>query len=555
MDVQRTNLWQSGIVRRFLTNPSLALWGLAMFVYVPALMGGTIWDDQAALRNPLLTSFAGLGRIWFRPGSDPLEEHYWPVTYTVFWLLHRLGAGGSPWVFHLLNVVLHATNAVLVYRLARRLQISYAWIGAAIFAVHPLHVESVAWIVELKNVLSFTFGALALGRWLRRVEQDPPTRALPWDVLGLYVLAMWSKSAVAPLPLVAGLLTWWRFPNRLRREIPSLALWLSLSVALVVLDLWIVQGSGRPTEDLSVVERIALIGQTVWFYVLKLLWPDALCAIYPKWQPLRMGLLLSLLPTLSLFLLVIATAVVCVHSIIRPRMAPNSVPAGFFAVSTAFVLLLLPVTGVVPFSYQRQSFVADRFVYHASVFMICALTELTANALRWVPQGKRVGVFLTTAVMCVLGVLTFVRANTFADIERLAQDTLAKNPEATVARYYLADALAKRGDYPRVLQEYANTFWTSLKALEPRKDALLQEARLQLEKTPNHPSALFNLGLALAAGGELKSAEEVFARVCELDSSASQAKIARAVLLEQLGQTTAALRLIMELYRADKYTE
>ena len=178
-----------------------------------------------------------------------------------------------------------------------------------------------------------------------------------------------------------------------------------------------------------------------------------------------------------------------------------------------------------------------------------------SNALRWVPQGKRVGVFLTTAVMCVLGVLTFVRANTFADIERLAQDTLAKNPEATVARYYLADALAKRGDYPRVLQEYANTFWTSLKALEPRKDALLQEARLQLEKTPNHPSALFNLGLALAAGGELKSAEEVFARVCELDSSASQAKIARAVLLEQLGQTTAALRLIMELYRADKYTE
>lgn len=555
MHLQRTNLWQSGIVRGFLTNPSLALWGLAMFVYVSALMGGTIWDDQAALQNPLLTSFAGVGRIWFRPGSDPLEEHYWPVTYTVFWLLHRLGAGGSPWVFHLLNVVLHATNAVLIYRLARRLQISCAWIAAAIFAVHPLHVESVAWIVELKNVLSFTFGALALGRWLRRVEQDPPTRVLPWDVLGLYALAMWSKSAVAPLPLIAGLLTWWRFPNRLRRELPSLAVWTGLSVALVIFDLWSVRGSGRPTEFLSLAERLALIGQTVWFYVLKLIWPDALCAIYPKWQPLRMGLLLSLLPTLVLTLLITITAVVVAGSIFCPRIAPSSMPVGFLVASTAFVLMLLPVTGVVPFSYQRQSFVADRFVYHGSVFLICAVTELSAIVLRWVPQGKRVGMILTTAVLCVLGVLTFARANTFADIESLARDTLAKNPEATVARYYLADALAKRGDYPRVLQEYANTFRTSLKALEPRKDALLKEARLQLEKTPNHPSALFNLGLALAAGGELKAAEEAFARACDLDSSASQAKIARAVLLEQLGETTSALRLIMELYRANKQTE
>ena len=185
----------------------LALGLLVVISYLPAMLwGGFVWDDHLCITVDPVREVSGLWQIWFSPSAIEEEAHYWPLVYTMFWLEHKLW-GFDPTGYHIVNVLLHLANTLLVWHLLRRLAIPGAWMVAAVFAVHPLHVESVAWAVERKDVLSGLFYLAAALAWMRFVEQPNP-RWYVWSLV-LYAAGLLSKSIVVTLPAALVIWHWW----------------------------------------------------------------------------------------------------------------------------------------------------------------------------------------------------------------------------------------------------------------------------------------------------------------------------------------------------------
>ena len=196
----------SGISRR----KALAALALALMVIVsffPAYLAEFVWDDFVFTDEPLVKNLSGLPKIWTSPGAMRAEGHYWPVTYTTFWLEHKLW-GLNPLGYHVVNVLLHLANVLLLCRLLGRLSVPGAWIVAAVFAVHPLHVESVAWVIERKDVLSGLFYLAAFLAYLRSVESR--SRGPYLLALVLFVAGLLSKTVVVTLPAALMIWHWWQ---------------------------------------------------------------------------------------------------------------------------------------------------------------------------------------------------------------------------------------------------------------------------------------------------------------------------------------------------------
>src|SRR5580700_4839965 len=255
-----------------------ALVAIILAAYGPALRGGfVIDDDHFVVDNPLLLDLGGLGRIWTQ--GVP-QEHYWPVTYTVLWLEHQAW-GAAPAGYHVVNVLLHAANAWLVWRILARTGVRGAWVAAAIFALHPVHVESVAWIIELKDVLSGLLYLLALLAYTRFVAEGRwRSYALS---LALFAAAMLSKSAVVTLPLAIGLWLWCRRGRLVRGDVVRLAPMLALATAMALVDVVLVRRFQTDHFDFSIVERLLIASRALCFYAGKLAWPSELIPIYPRW--------------------------------------------------------------------------------------------------------------------------------------------------------------------------------------------------------------------------------------------------------------------------------
>src|SRR5271157_527348 len=178
--------------------------GLTLACYWPALRGELVWDDDAHVTRPEIRSVAGLWQIW----SDlHATQQYYPLLHSAFWIEHRLW-GDAPLGYHLINVLLHAAAACLLVLILRRLRVAGAWLAGLLFAVHPVCVESVAWISEQKNTLSLVFYLLAALAYLRFDRG----RRRKWYALalGLFVLALLSKSVTAMLPGALLLVLFWR---------------------------------------------------------------------------------------------------------------------------------------------------------------------------------------------------------------------------------------------------------------------------------------------------------------------------------------------------------
>src|SRR5246500_3206450 len=195
---------------------ALVLAAVTIFAYRPAWNGGFLWDDDVYItNNELLTAPNGLRRIWF---SLDAPSQYFPLVYTTFRIEHALW-GLNPFGYHCVNLLLHIANALLVWRLLARLKVPGAWLAGAIFALHPVQVESVAWITERKNVLMGLFFLLTLLAWI--VFVDERTRR-PWIfyclALVCYVLAVSAKATACTLPAALFLILWLqRKPVTMRR--------------------------------------------------------------------------------------------------------------------------------------------------------------------------------------------------------------------------------------------------------------------------------------------------------------------------------------------------
>ena len=260
--------------------------GLTFACYWPALNGGLVWDDSAHVTRAELQSGAGLWRIW----SDPhATQQYYPLLHSAFWIEHRLW-GDATLGYHLANVLQHATAACLLVLILRRLNVPGARVAGLLFAVHPVCVESVAWISEQKNTLSLVFYLTAALAYLRfdRDRRHPSAHRAYLLASLLFILALLTKTVTATLPAALLVVFWWR-RGRIswRRDVVPLVPWFVLAIASGLFTAWVERrliGAEGAAFDLTLAQRCLLAGRAIWFYLGKLLWPVHLVFVYPRWD-------------------------------------------------------------------------------------------------------------------------------------------------------------------------------------------------------------------------------------------------------------------------------
>lgn len=447
---------------------------LAGVAYLPVLKAGYLWDDEALTENPRVRSISGLADIWFHPGQNRFEAHYWPVTYTSFWIEHRFW-GDWPAGYHLTNLLLHALNGVMLFLLLRRMKIAAAWAAAAVFAVHPVHVESVAWIIERKDVLSAAF---YLGAFLLLTRYWEKERRRDYGLALLcFGAAMLSKSIAVSFPFAVGLWLWWKEGKLTRKDFLALAPFLVLAMAIAWLDVRYAGQRESAHFGFSLLERLGIAGRAIGFYAGKLLWPHPLMTFYPRWE---VGI-----PPLGPLVFPVAVGAV----LLGLWAARGRIGRGPVALALYFCITLGPVLGLIDFHFMSLSFVADRFQYLASAGLIVLALGAALRLRERLPEqfqapARGVGIF----VLFILAVLTFFQARLYRNDETLFRHNIAWNPKAWAAHNNLGLALAARAQ------------------TEAEWDTAMDHYRLALEANPVFADAHINLGAALGRRGEYDEA-------------------------------------------------
>jgi protein O-mannosyl-transferase len=492
-----------------------ALIGVAtLAAYWPALTGDFLWDDAGHVTSPALQSWSGLLRIWSEPG---VTQQYYPLLHSAFWLEHGIW-GDAPLGYHLVNVLWHATSACLLVALLRRLAVPGALFAGLLFALHPVGVESVAWIAEQKNTLSTVFYLAAALAWLRFEAERRPARyavATLW-----FVAALLTKTVTATLPAALLVVAWWRHGRLSWREhVRPLLPWLVLGAAAGFGTSWFERTQIGATDGdftLGAVERGLLAGRVVWFYLGKLLWPAGLTFFYPRWTIDATEAWPWLFPGAALGLL----------AFLGWWQKRDRAP---LAAALLFGGTLFPVLGFVnvyPFVF---SYVADHFQYLASLGMIAFLAAAAARGFARLAWPRWSGPVLAAAVLLVLGGLTWRQSGMYRDVFSLYETTLARNPSSWAAQLNLGVALDEAGrtgeglpHLQRALQlkpghpETLNSLGHVLNRLGHPGEALpLLEQAVRIQ--PRFASAHNTLGAALMAVGRDAEGVAEFRRAVELD--------------------------------------
>ena len=410
---------------------ALALAVLVCGSYIPALQSGFVWDDSVFVEEPAVQDLSGLWQIWFSPAELSNEGHYWPVVYSSFWLEHKIW-GHDPVGYHVVNVLLHLINCLLVWRLMARLAVPGAWLVAAVFGLHPLRVESVAWIIERKDLLSGLFFLAAALVWVW--AQGQPGKRSYLLAMALFAAAILSKSIAVTLPASLLLWHWWQPGGVKRRHLVRLAPFFVLAGLLTLADLSFYQGREPLSLGYSLIERVQIACGALWWYAGKFLWPTDLAVIYPHWQ---VGAL-NLLAWLPVGATACAAEALCWA---RRRMGSGPLVGAMF-----FAVTLSPVLGFIDYGYMQFSFVADRFQYLAGLGLIAVLigggARVAAGLQGWASGGARA---VAALVLCVLATMTYRQAGIYRDGITFFSHVISHNPAARDAHVNLSAALIGAG--------------------------------------------------------------------------------------------------------------
>jgi protein O-mannosyl-transferase len=544
---------------------AVLLFVLTVAAYIPAMRAEFIWDDEWYVENnQALVQPGGLWDIWFGMRLEPARigeiPQYYPLVHTTFWLETRLW-GLDPTGFHVVNVLIHATTVLLLWRLLVRLNVPGAWLAAAIFAVHPVHVESVAWITERKNILAGVFyiaSALAYVRFARlshdesedtaiappvaagqrprasqsnvedphrtvsneRESHDPaigarPAGALPrgcwlWYAasLALFACALLSKTVTSSLPAAALLVIYWRRGKiRLADVYPLLPFFaIGIPAGLFTSALERVRvGATGPDFDWSLAERVLIAGRGAWFYLGKLLVPHPLVFMYPKWE---------IQPAAAWQWAFPAAAALLVANlfVFRHRYGRGPLVAILFFGGT-----LLPALGFFNLYPMRYSYVADHFQYLASLGPIVGGAALAVVYARRFPRGATISA--AAVVLLTLATLTWRQGTIFYNRDTLFSHVLVYNPR-------LPMALANHG------------LWL---LHEGRLDEAEDRFRATLVEVPDHGDALAGLGRIATLRGDRAEAVAWLRKAADAHPTRASAHYRLAVALREAGDRDGAL--------------
>jgi len=510
--------------------------------YSSLAYAGFIWDDgDYVIENRNLRTLRGLGKIWFEFGAT---HQYYPLVHTSFWVEYHLWKL-NPFGYHLVNVLLHCANALVLWLILRKLRIGFAWVAAAIFALHPVHAESVAWITERKNVLSGFFYLSALLCYIRFAGlHDPHTKQvssqkessstnLRYYFLALifYVFALFSKTVVVSLPGAILLLLWWKKERINRKDVYFLIPFFGIGLCMGLITVWMEKhhvGASGIDWELSVVERCLIAGRALWFYAGKLVFPYKLIFIYPRWEIDSRAYLQYIFPLGVI-------AVISMFWIMRKYIRKAPLVAILF-----FSMTLMPALGFFDIYPMKFSFVADHFQYLASIGLIVLYTTsisyLLKKAISKSSNGKERYIIIFWAPVLILsGFLTWKQNRIYKDMESLWKDTLAKNPNAWIAhinlsthlieeeklreaQYHVAETIKLKPDYTDAYNNLGNIYQK-----QGKFDQSLRQYSKALEINPRDYKTLNNLGALYEQSGDMEKAINYFTKATKVKPNFAKA--------------------------------
>jgi protein O-mannosyl-transferase len=520
---------------------ALLLIAFVFIAYAQVFRAGFIWDDESHLtRNPCVIGPLGLKEIW-----TTTQAVYYPLVLTTFWALHKF-VGLNPLSYHALNVLLHAVSAILLWRVLRLLEVRGAWLGAALWALHPVMVQSVAWVTELKNTQSCVFYLLSILFFLRWEDQGGTAsrssqrrtgdrRSLVFALsLLFFLLATLSKPSVVMLPFVLALCIWWMRRKIRWRDALALAPFALISVVASAWTIWEQKFHARavgPDWEQTFPERLIVAGKAIWFYLGKLVWPHPLIFIYPRWD-VDSSKVVAYLPLLA------AIAGLVALWFIHAKWGRVL----FFA-AAYYVVSLFPVLGFFSVFFFRYSFVSDHFQYLASIGPLALAGAGIATLLgrfcetpadfvshpdavprsgstiaspRWrlVLSGGLCGILLVS-----LGFLTWRQTTEYHNLFALYTATLQKNPGCWMAHYNLGIVLGEQGQADQATDHY----------------------RRAVALRPDYAEAHYNLGRLLVEQGQLDDAIAQYERAAAINPADAEAQNNLGVTLFGIGRPDDAI--------------
>jgi len=491
---------------------ALVLFVAVIAAYQPAWHGGFLYEDEMYARdNWLLTASDGLWRIWFTLESP---SQYFPLTHSLFMVQRALWGAGTTG-YHLLNILLHAFSALVLWRLLRRLEIPGAWFGAALFALHPVQVESVAQISELKNVLSGLFFIGSLFFWVSYTEKGEMRFWLFAFVCALLALAAKTTACVLPVPLL--LIFWWRRKPLAARTwfaIGPFAVASGLAAAVAFYWERVHNTSALVDVSLGTIERVLVASRAIFFYLGKLAWPANLMFSYPRWDISRFHAQDFIWPAVLILLVALVIG-------LRRRLGRGPEAALLF-----FVGALFPLLGLVSIYPFRYTFVADHYQYLACIGPLV----LFAAAVHWVLRDKgALAAVIPGIIVAIAAGLTWNQAHAFANAETLWTDTIRKNPQSWMAENNYGVVILARGAKAEALTHFERSY------------------RLD----PGNGETARNIGQCLLELQQPGAGRPYLVQAASANSQDGQARrdLARALL--QLGQPDEALTKATEAIEVD----
>ena len=506
---------------------ALALAAVTLAAYAQVRHAGFVWDDDMHLtQNPCIVGPLGLADIWTSRAA-----RYFPLVLTTFWAEHAVW-GLDPMPYHAVNVLMHAGCAVLLWRVLRSLGVPGALLGAALWALHPVQVESVAWVTELKNTQSCLFYLLCIlcfVHWLRGASSGGSgARAARYAAALLFAaLAMASKSSTVVLPAVLALCIWWVRGSLRLRDMACLAPVILMALGACALSLWTqhLEGANSPEWARGIPERVADAGMVFWFYLGKLAWPHPLIFIYERWD-VDWTRAASYAPTAAML-----TLLVVLWRGRAGRLRP------VFLASAYFLVALGPVLGLIDQYFWRYSLVGDHFQYLASMGPLALAAALISRALaRTGGIARAVGIAACCALLAALGGLSWRQCADYVDARTLWRATIAANPGCWMAHNNLGVSYLESGRLEDAVTEFSGALGTKGGNLEAhqnlgnafvrmgRLDEAMAHYRAALELDPGFAKAHNGLGDSLLRAGRVDEAVAQFEEALRIDPAFADAE-------------------------------
>jgi len=521
------------------------LLALVILAYLPVLRAGFIWDDDQHLTaNPCIVGPLGFGDIW-----TSAQAVYYPLVLTTFWLVHKI-AGLNPLPYHLLNIAFHAGSAVLLWRVLEKIGARAAWFGAALWALHPVMVQSVAWVTELKNTQSCFFYLLSILCFLNARRRDSLGQRDYALAILFFAMAITSKSSTVMLPVVLLLCLWWQDRQLRLRDIRPVSPFVAISIAASAWTIWEQKyHSGAIGSEFSQpwLERFAIAGRDLWFYLFKLIWPARLTFIYPQWK-IDIHSLGTFVPLLAAM---VAAAILFWQrdKFLRPA----------FAAAVYFAASLFPVLGLFNVYFFRYSFVSDHFQYLAAIGPLA----LAAAAISFALTNPRIQMSIFAIVLALLATLTWKQASIYRDAKTLYQVTIERNPECWLAYTNLGGLAVQDRQVDAAVDYYKRALTIKPNAPEAQfslgniyfRSGDFSRAtdcyRVALETNPNHIRARNNLAICLLASGRTTEGLEEFAEALRIEPRDAQSHYNYGHALQQLGRRDEGVAHLREALRLD----